>query len=41
MEDGKCKEAIVAFEELGSYKDSAEQIANCESGVYEQEYQES
>ena len=33
MEEGKFEEAIVAFEELDSYKDSAEQILKCENGM--------
>lgn len=39
MESGKYEEAITAFEAMGDYKDSTEQIANCENGIIEQNYQ--
>lgn len=39
MEEGKYEEAITAFEAMGDYKDSAEQIVNCENGIAEREYQ--
>ena len=39
MEEGKYEEAINAFEAMDGYKDSAEQIINCENGIKEKEYQ--
>ena len=35
-EDGKYEEALEAFEALGEYKDSAAQIAKCESAILDQ-----
>ena len=39
MNEGKYSEAIVAFEEFEGYKDSIEQIVNCENGIIENKYQ--
>ena len=39
MEYGKYEEAITAFEAMDGYKDSVEQIVNCENGITEREYQ--
>lgn len=39
MEDGKYEEAITAFEAMDGYKDSSEQIVNCENEILEQDYQ--
>ena len=38
MEAGKYEEAIFAFEALGGYKDSAEQIANCQIAIKDIKY---
>lgn len=37
MEAGQYEEAIAAFEAMDGYKDSAEQIANCESAIIDAE----
>lgn len=39
MGSGKYEEAITAFEAMDGYKDSAEQIKNCENEILEQNYQ--
>lgn len=39
MNNGKYEEAIVAFEAMDGYKDSADQIVNCENGIIERDYQ--
>lgn len=39
MEEGKYEEAINAFEAMDGYKDSAEQIINCENAILEPQYQ--
>ncbi|MBP3685368.1 MAG: TIR domain-containing protein [Oscillospiraceae bacterium] len=38
MENGQYGEAIVAFEALGDYKDSAEKIEKCELAILERQY---
>ena len=38
MESGKYEEAIAAFEALDGYKDSAEQIAACETAITDNKY---
>ena len=42
MNEGKYEEAITAFESIGEggYKDSAEQIAACETGIKDNKYSE-
>ena len=40
MEAGKYEEAIFAFEALGGYKDSVEQIANCQIAIKDIKYQD-
>lgn len=39
MEEGRYEEAITAFEAMDGYKDSAEQIVNCQNAILEPQYQ--
>lgn len=38
LDNGEYHEAMVIYEDLGDYKDSAEQIAKCQEGITEQRY---